>query len=73
MFGKIAAQHLSSMGKDYSVGYHQCGQIGQFLKVLGYKFYSKSSLNVLWLFGSFEKQLFKVKSAMANFWATFVI
>ena len=56
MFGKIAAQHLSSMGKDYSVGYHQCGQIGQFLKVL--KKWANPGL-FLFIFVLFKHKLYK--------------
>ena len=36
-------------------GSDQCDHIERFLKVLGYNFSSKSSPNVLWLFGLFWK------------------
>ena len=50
---------------------NQCDQIGRFSKVLGNKFYYKSSPNIWWLWhwGNFEQNRHLVKIAVATFWA----
>ena len=54
-------------------GCNQCDQHGLLIKGLGYKFSYKSSPNIEHLFGQFQKKKSKVKSPVADFWATFYI
>ena len=50
--------------------YHQCDQIGRFLKFLATKFQSKEAQIIGNLLGYFEKPHSYVKTALATFWAT---
>ena len=53
------------------VAAYQCDQIEWFSNVFGCKLSYKTSPNVWWLLGYFGKQHFKVKTAVASFWANF--